>query len=205
MKRLIGCSFLTLALVGATVALGAWSLLSYHVLVRERIEVEASWSRIENVYQRRFSLSTHLAESARAAGVDDRAEQSLSESCERVSQIILTPEILNDPQRLRELQRLDDSQAAAAAAVVRSLAPGSAGGAEITDLDRRLRATRGALTDEGDRFNRAARRFNHVIGRVPMSWFARLYGFHAVPLIEAAAIVSPGPAAVEGASEPENL
>ena len=40
MKRLIGCSFLTLTLVGAIVALGAWSLLSYHLLVREKIEVE---------------------------------------------------------------------------------------------------------------------------------------------------------------------
>jgi LemA protein len=201
MKRLIGCSFLTLTLVGAVIALGTWSLLSYHLLVREKIEVEAAWSRIENVYQRRFSLSSHLAESARIAAVDDQAAHHLAESCERVSQMILTPEILNDPERLKELQRLDASQAAAVAAVVQSLDPGSTAGAEIMDLDRRLRSTRESLTDEGNRFDRAARRFNRVIGRMPMSWFARLYGFHPVPLIETVAIASPGLADGEGAVE----
>ena len=201
MKRLIGCSFLTLTLVGTGVALAAWSLLSYHLLVREKIEVEAAWSRIENLYQRCFSLSTHLAESARSAAVDDGAAHDLAESCERVSQVILTPEILNDPLRLKELQELDDSQAAAVVAVVRSLAPGAPGGAEIMDLDRRLRSTRESLTDEGVRFDRAARRFNRVIGRMPMSWFARLYGFHPVPLLETVAIASPGLADGEGAVE----
>jgi hypothetical protein len=201
MKRLIGCSFLTVTLAGAVIGLGVWSLLSYHFLVREKIEVEAAWSRIENSYQRCFSLSTHLAESARTAGVDPEAAQHLAESCERVSQIILTPEILNDPRRLEELQQLDESQAAAVAAVVRSLAPGATGGAEIIDLERRWQSTRDSLTEEYEYFDRAARRFNQVTGRVPMSWFARLYGFHPVPLLDAQSIASPGLADGEGAVE----
>jgi hypothetical protein len=36
---------------------------------------------------------------------------------------------------------------------------------------------------------------------VPMSWFARLYGFHPVPLIESTATTSPGLADGEGAAQ----
>jgi LemA protein len=184
MKRWIGCSVVTLSVVAGAVVVGAWSLLSYHVLVRERIEVEANWSRIENVHHRRWSLATRLADAARGAARDPAPVESLSETCEHASRIILSPEILNDPERLDELRRLELSQRAAIAETLDSVRSPDDGSIEALDED--LRETDGSLAAACDRFNDSVVDYNQLIDRFPMSLFARLYGFSAMPSIEAA-------------------
>ena len=52
-----------------------------------------------------------LADSARGVARDPAAVDSLAETCDRAAGIILSPEILNDPQRLDALlETLETSQ-----------------------------------------------------------------------------------------------
>jgi LemA protein len=182
MKRWIGCSVVTLSVATGAVVVGAWSLLSYHVLVREQIELEARWSHIENVYHHRWSLATRLADTARSVAQDPAPVDSLTESCDRASRIILSPEILNDPERLRELQSLESSQRAAIAETLESVR--FRGDGSIRALDEDLRATEEDLADARDRFNASVAEYNRLIRRFPMSLFARLYGFRPKPSID---------------------
>jgi len=182
MKRWIGCSVVTLSVATGAVVVGAWSLLSYHVLVREQIEVEARWSRIENVYHRRWSLATRLVDAARGAARDPAPVDSLAESCDRAARIILSPEILNDPERIDELQRLESSQRAFIAGTLESVRSRDRG--SLRALDQDLKATEEDLAAACDRFNESVVEYNRLIGRFPMSLSARLYGFRAKPSID---------------------
>jgi LemA protein len=191
MKRWIGCSVVTLSVATGAVVVGAWSVLSYHVLVREQIEVEARWSRIENVYHRRWSLATRLADTARDAARDPAPVDSLAETCDRAAGIILSPEILNDPERLDELLRLEASQRAFIAGTLESVR--SRDGGSLRALEQDLKATEEDLAVACDRFNESVKEYNRLIGRFPMSLFARLYGFRAKPSIDS----SPAPPAID--------
>lgn len=190
MKRWIGCSVVTLSVVAGAVVAGAWSLLSYHVLVRERIEVEAKWSRIENVYHRRWSLATRLADAARGAARDPAPVESLSESCDRAARIILSPEILNHPERLDELRQLELSQRAAIAETLESVRSRDDG--SIRALDADLKGMDESLAIACDRYNDSVVDYNLLIGRFPMSLYARLYGFRAMPSIDASPVADDG-------------
>lgn len=189
MKRWIGCSVVTLSVVAGTVVVGAWSLLSYHILMREQIEVEAKWSHIENVYQRRWSLAMRLADAARGASRDPVPVESLSESCDRAGRIILSPEILHDPERLDELRQLEHAQRAAITETLESV--GSAEDGSIRTLGADLKRTDESLEAACDRFNDSVVDYNRLIGRFPMSLFARLYGFRAMPSIDPAPAADP--------------
>ena len=182
MKRWIGCSVVTLSVTTGAVVVGAWSVLSYHVLVREQIEVEARWSRIENVYHRRWSLARRLADTARAAARDPAPVDSLAETCDRAAGIILSPEILNDRARLDELLRLEASQRTFIAGTLESVRSRDAG--SFRALDQDLKATEEDLAAASERFNESVRGYNRLIGRFPMSLFARLYGFRVKPSID---------------------
>jgi LemA protein len=197
MKRWIGCSVVTLSVATGAVVVGAWSVLSYHVLVREQIEVEARWSRIENVYHRRWSLAKRLADSARGVARDQAPVDSLAETCDRAAGIILSPEILNDPQRLDELVRLEASQRTFIAGTFDSIR--SPGSGSFRALEEDLKATEEDLEVACDRFNESVTEYNRLIGRFPMSLFARLYGFRTKPSIDS----SPGPLAPE--DDPEGV
>ena len=202
MRRWVGCGLLSAAFAAVTVAATAWGLHSYRALVLETIEVEAGWSRIENVFQRRRALAAHLAESTRGVIGDGEIERSLAESSERASGIILSPEILSDPQRLEELMRLDDALHAAGTAVLELLERGHEPRATV-DLARELLSSRDSLAGECERFNRAAADYNRRISRFPLSAFATVYGFRAMPMLEAS---SPGPPAAprtDGETVPE--
>lgn len=195
MKRWIGCSVVTLSVATGAVVVGAWSVLSYHVLVREQIEVEARWSRIENVYHRRWSLAQRLADSARGVTRDPAPVDSLAETCDRAAGIILSPEILNDPQRLDEILRLEASQRAHIAGILESIRSPGSGSFRVLDQD--LKATEEDLGVACDRFNESVAEYNRLIGRFPMSLFARLYGFRTKPSIDS----SPDPPAPDDDAE----
>jgi len=192
MKRWLGCSLLTLGFVAGTVAAAAWSLISYHALLRETIRVEAGWSRMENIYQHRRTLAVYLADSTRGEIGDARIERALSESANRVSQIILSPEILSDPERLEELIRLDAAVETASAAVLGSLERGGARDSTAIELAKQIGASEGRLAEERDRFNRAVDAYNRLISGFPLSAFARVYGFRPMPHLEPPSIAPPG-------------
>jgi LemA protein len=198
MKRWIGCSVVTLSVATGAVVVGAWSVLSYHVLVREQIAVEARWSRIENIYQRRWSLARRLAETARDAARDPAPVESLAETCDRAAGIILSPEILNDPGRLDELMRLDASQRVFIAGTIESVR--FSDGASFRALDRDLTATEGDLEVACGRFNETVTDYNRLIARFPMSLFARLYGFRTLPSIDSSP-AAPEPQTPEAVDE----
>jgi LemA protein len=190
MKRWIGCSVVTLSVAAGAVVVGAWSLVSYHVLIRERIEVEAKWSRIENVYHRRWSLANRLADEARGEARDPAPVESLSESCDHAARIILSPEILYDPERLEELRQLELAQRAAIAETLEAVR--SADDGSIRALDADLRGMDESLAAACGRFNDSVIDYNRLIDRFPMSLFARLYGFRAMPSIEPTPVAGPG-------------
>jgi len=194
MRRWLGCGLLTLGFVAGTVVAAAWSLMSYHALLRETIRVEAGWSRVENIYQLRRTLATHLAESTRGEIGDPRIERALAESSDGVSRIILSPEILSDPERLEELMRLDAAVEAASAAVLGSLERAGARDSTAIEIARQIGASEGRLAEERDRFNRAVDAYNRLIGGFPLSAFARVYGFRPLPSLEAP---SPAPLGTE--------
>jgi LemA protein len=191
MKRWVGCGLLSVTLAVVTIAAIAWGLISYHVLVGETIEVEARWSRIENVYQRRRALAARLAESTRGELGDGEIERSLAESSDLASQIILSPEILSHPQRLEELMRIDAAVHAAGTAVLEFLERGHELHRAV-ELARELQASQGSLAAEFERFNREAAAYNRRIARFPLSAFARVYGFRPMPML---GVSSPAPPA----------
>lgn len=186
MKGWLGCSAVMLVVL-AIIAAAVWGTFAYQGLVREQIEVEARWTRIENAYQHRVNLATHLTESVRG-GTARAAEvvEPLSEACDRAAQIVLSPEILNEPARFREFEDLHALQSASIADTLSALEKRSdlLSSRSVVELRDQLEAAERKLVTEGASFNEAAERYNRVIRPFPASMIARLFDFEPKPLLE---------------------
>ena len=183
LKGWIGCGLMLLLLVGM-VAGGAWCVLTYQELVREQVNVDACWSRIENVYQRRMDLIPSLVGTVR--GVALREQQlidELSQARARTAGTILSPEILNEVHSLRELLQQQADLSECLTKALEALDENSDLGSirSFLELRAQFQVADERLISEWGRFNDAVEHYNDVIRPFPVSVIARLFSFTPRP------------------------
>lgn len=187
-KTLLGC---LVVLVIGVVVVGLWIAGIYNGLVGAEQTVEAQWAQVENVYQRRADLVPNLVETVSGSAEFER--ETLSEVIEarsRVSQLQVSPEILEDPQAFR---RFEAAQGELSSALSRLLVtveryPELRSTEAFRDLMVQLEGTENRISVERRRFNEEARDYNTRIRRVPASWVIGALGwpFEETPYFTAA-------------------
>ena len=180
---------LIVLLVVAAVVLGIffWFQGNYNRMVKMDEGVQAAWSQVENVYQRRADLIPNLV--ATVKGYAEHEQQTLEgvvSARSKATQITVDPEHLTSEQ----LAKYQKAQGELGAALGKLLAitenyPNLKANENFLSLQSQLEGTENRIAVERNKYNEAARGYNTTIRQFPKNIVASMFGFEKKPYFEA--------------------
>ena len=180
---------LVVLLVVAAVAIGlfGWFKGNYNNMVKMDEGVQAAWSQVENVYQRRADLIPNLVATVKGyAAHEQQTLEGVVSARSKATQITLDAENLT-PDKLAEYQK---AQGELGAALGKLLAitenyPELKANENFLSLQSQLEGTENRIAVERKKFNETARAYNTEIRQFPKNIVANLFGFEKKPYFEA--------------------
>lgn len=181
---------LPLIIIGGVVLIVVfWFIGAQNGLVTKEEAVTASWSQVENVYQRRMDLIPNLVETVKGyAAQEEEVFTKVTEMRSRVGQITISEEMLNNPEAL---QRFQNAQNQLGGALSRLMAisenyPELKSNQNFLALQSQLEGTENRIAVERRRFIQSVQEFNTAIRRFPTSIVASIGGFEKKATFSAA-------------------
>ena len=162
---------------------------TYNRMVSMDEGVKASWSQVENVYQRRFDLIPNLVETVK--GYASHEQETLSAVTEaRASAggvMNISDEVLNDPAAFERFQAAQSelSGALQRLLVVTENYPDLKANQNFLALQDQLEGTENRIAVERKRFNEQVQTYNTYIKQFPRMIIANMSGFDERPYFEA--------------------
>jgi LemA protein len=191
MKKLgIGCGIL--AVLGLLVLIViAMAGLSYNRLVKLSQGVDAQWSQVQNVYQRRADLVPNLvATVSGAANFEKSTLTEITAARASVGQVKIDPsKAPTDASKLAEFDRAQGqlSSALSRLLVVVERYPDLKANANFRDLQAQLEGTENRIAVERRDFNLAVQAYNTAVKSFPAVLYAGMAGFPPKPYFQATA------------------
>ena len=187
MKGRVGCIVLV---VIALIAGGAllWGIGVNNALVKKQVTVDGAWSNVENVYQRRADLIPNLVETVKGvANFEKSTLTAVVEARAKATQIVLSPEMVNDPAMFRRFQA---AQGELSSALARLLAvaenyPELKANQNFLELQSQHEGTENRIAVERRRFNETVQDYNTAVRVFPASLVASMRGFTPKAFFEA--------------------
>jgi LemA protein len=171
--------FLLVGILGLVLLAGACGVSRYNGLVGLSQAVDAQWSQVESVYQRRADLIPNLVATVQgAANFEQSTLTAVTEARASVGRID-AGNLVNNPQAFAQWQQ---AQSNLSGALSRLLAvaenyPDLKATANFRDLQAQLEGTENRITVERMRFNEAAQAYNTARLTVPTNIIANFTGF----------------------------
>ena len=162
----------------------AWS--GYNRLVGLQEGVDAAWSQVENVYQRRADLIPNLVKTVQGArDFEQETLQNIVDARAKAGQA----GIQGAPDA-QQLQAFESSQSALGNALSRLLVvveryPELKASEAFRDLQRQLEGAENRIAVERRRYNEATKGFNTSRRRFPSNLIADYFGFNEKPYFKA--------------------
>jgi LemA protein len=150
----------------------------YNSLVALQEQVDAAWSQVENVYQRRADLVPNLVATVKgAADFEQETLTAVTEARSRVGQMSF--ENAPDSAQLAQFQQAQDalSSALSRLLVVVERYPELTATQAFRDLQVQLEGTENRIAVERRRFNETAQAYNTARRQFPALITARIFGF----------------------------
>ena len=174
----VGC-LAVLVLVAIVLAVGG--IGTYNSLVSSSQAVDAQWSQVENVYQRRADLIPNLVATVQGAAAFEKSTlEAVTQARASVGRAqIDAGNITNDPAAFA---RFEQAQNALSSALQRLMVvveryPDLKANANFRDLQVQLEGTENRIAVERMRYNERAQEYNTQRLRFPATIYARLLGF----------------------------
>lgn len=187
MKRVMGCGMFGLVFAVVVLAVLGWGISAYNRLVRQDVAVAQAWSQVESAYQRRLDLIPNLVETVKGAANFERSTlEAVVTARAKATQMVLTPEIVNDPAKLREFQQVQGELGSALARLIATVEayPELKATSNFSTLQEQIEGTENRINVERRRFNETVGGYNSAIRVFPGSLVARLFGFSAKAFFE---------------------
>ena len=158
--------------------LGFWGVSSYNKLVSLDQAVQAQWSQVENVYQRRADLVPNLVETVKgAAKFEKDTFTAVTEARAKVGQVqgATSP---NDPASVEKFREAQDQMSSALSRlmVVVERYPDLKATQAFRDLQVQLEGAENRIAVERMRFVQAAQAFNNARNTFPRNIIASAFG-----------------------------
>lgn len=175
MKKFLSPGVIILLVV---IVMGIIAWASYNRLVGLEEGVDAAWSQVENVYQRRADLVPNLVRTVEAArDFEQETLQKVVEARTRVGQMQAS-----GAPSAEQLAAFQANQAELSAALSRLLLvveryPDLKATEAFRDLQRQLEGAENRIAVERRRFNEASRQYNTSRRRFPANLMADFLGF----------------------------
>lgn len=178
-------------LIAAIVAVGifVWVKNAYNNMVTEDENVQAAWSQVENVYQRRADLIPNLVATVKGyAAHESQTLENVIAARSKATQITVDPENLTE----EALAKFNAAQGELSNALGRLLMltenyPDLKASQQFSDLQAQLEGTENRITTERMKFNETAKAYNTLIRKFPDNIIASMFGFEKKGYFEAQA------------------
>ncbi|MFO1430430.1 MAG: LemA family protein [Candidatus Competibacteraceae bacterium] len=147
-------------------------------------QIKASWAEVLNQYQRRADLVPNLVNVVKGyAGHEKEVLTQVTEARAKVGSIQVTPELLDDPQRLQQFQaaQRDLGSALSRLLVVSENYPQLKADSLFRDLQAQLEGTENRITVARNRYIKAVQEYNLVVRSFPTNLTAMLFGYKTKP------------------------
>jgi LemA protein len=180
MKGWLGCGIVVLILMVVLGGVFVWGVGVNNGLVQRQVAVDGAWANVENVYQRRADLIPNLVETVKGvANFEKSTMTAVVEARAKATQMVVTPEVLNDPKRFEQFQKV---QGELSGALSRLLAvaenyPELKANTNFLELQSQLEGTENRIAVERRRFNETVQSYNTAIRLFPASLVASFRGF----------------------------
>lgn len=180
---------LVVLLIVAAVVFGLylWFKGNYNNMVKLDEGVQAAWSQVENVYQRRADLIPNLVATVKGyAAHEQETLEGVISARSKATQITVDPENLT-PEELSKFQK---AQGELGSALGKLLAitenyPDLKANTNFLELQSQLEGAENRITVERQKFNETARVYNTTIRQFPKNIVAGMFGFEKKPYFEA--------------------
>ncbi len=176
---LIGCSFGALLIIIVAMLI-SWGISTYNALVTLNESVNQSWSQVENQYQRRADLIPNLVNTVKGyANFEKSVLTAVTEARAKVSQMTVTPEVLNDPVAFEKFQAAQGELSGALSRLLVTVEnyPELKANESFLQLQAQLEGTENRISVERRKFNETVQNYNTTIKRFPASFLAASFGF----------------------------
>lgn len=181
---------LVILIAVAAVVLGIffWFQGNYNKMVKMDEGVQAAWSQVENVYQRRADLIPNLVATVKGyASHEHQTLEGVISARSKATQITVNPEDLTSEQ----MEKFQKAQGELGSALGKLLAitenyPDLKANTNFLELQAQLEGTENRIAVERKKFNDAARVYNTTIRQFPKNIVAGMFGFEKKPYFEAA-------------------
>jgi LemA protein len=174
----VGCLALVV-LIALVLAVGGVG--TYNSLVGSSQAVDAQWSQVENVYQRRADLIPNLVATVQGAAAFEKSTlEAVTQARASVGQMQVNPSNLpNDPAAFARFEQAQNQLTSALSRllVVVERYPDLKANANFRDLQAQLEGTENRIAVERMRYNEKAQEYNTARLRFPATIYARLLGF----------------------------
>ena len=184
-------------LVVAAVVIGIffWFQSTYNGMVKMDEGVQAAWSQVENVYQRRADLIPNLVATVKGyAAHEQETLEGVISARSKATQITVDPQNLT-PEEIAKYQK---AQGEVGTALGRLLAitenyPDLKANQNFLELQAQLEGTENRITVARKEFNEATQAYNTQVRKFPANLVAMLFGFEQKPYFEADAAAATAP------------
>ncbi len=160
---------------------------TYNKLVISDEAVGASWSQVENQYQRRSDLIPNLVSSVKGyASHEKETLEGVIAARAKATQITINPEDIT-PETLQKYQAAQGelSQALGRLMAISESYPDLKANQNFMQLQAQLEGTENRISTERRRFNDAVRQYNTFIRTFPRNIIAGMFGFDKKEYFEA--------------------
>jgi LemA protein len=160
---------------------------SYNKMVTMDEGVSASWSQVENVYQRRLDLIPNLVNTVKGYASHERETlEAVINARAKATQVTVDPSKL-DAAAIQNFQETQGglSSALGRLMVVMEQYPDLKANQNFRDLQAQLEGTENRIAVERGRFNDTAKAFNSYIRKFPKNIIAAMFNFEKKAYFEA--------------------
>jgi LemA protein len=162
--------------------LGALVLLSgcgYNTLQTQDEAVTAAWSEVLSQYQRRADLIPNLVETVKGfAAQEQEVLLGVTEARARTGSIQVTPELLENPEAMRQFQAAQGqlTQALKTLFAVSENYPDLKSNENFRDLQAQIEGTENRITVARNRYIAAVQAYNGTVRKFPSNLTAMMFG-----------------------------
>ncbi len=188
MKGMLGCAVVAVILIAIVGGILVWGVGVNNGLVQKQVAVDAGWAQVENVYQRRADLIPNLVETVKgSANFEKSTLQAVIDARAKATQMVVTPEVLNDPEKFRQFQQAQGELSGALSRLmaVAEAYPDLKANRNYLELQSQLEGTENRIAQERQRFNKTVQGYNTAIRVFPSSIVAGFRGFGAKQFFQA--------------------
>ena len=179
---------IAILVIGAVVlGLFFWFQGTYNGMVKMDEGVQAAWSQVENVYQRRADLIPNLVSTVKGyAAHEQETLEGVISARSKATQLTVDAENLT-PDKLAQYNKVQGELGAALGKLlaITENYPDLKAHQNFLQLQSQLEGTENRIAVERQKFNEAARKYNTAIRQFPKNIVAGMFGFEKKPYFEA--------------------